>query len=702
LWPRTCISCAVIVSAPATAAIHLPVVPPATSDSKNSNASKTSPFKNVFDSLALLEDPTHEDGAQEEGAAIPKSSAKKEPPADRSSGTEEASVLPAPIVPQKQTPILPQAAFSVLPDGKETTEEAALQDLEPSSEQSDAAKTQATSQTISPKDALDRPALSYSSLQYASLSGSSFSRQTRLNVPSATSTKTTPEGTAPGKVQATAASEPTDARSSAAPVESASKPTELITAAPVQKEILKEEAAKTPAAKMTAAKIQTAQPETTLSAAKSPIRESSVSAPVTAPDTPFAAAPVASPETLSATLPAPVQATPELTAQEPVVTIAPSANGTGQKPARAQAAGRSTSGADATVALSATPSSTVLPTQSQPEPVLAATAAAASAPSPLPEAHGVMDRAPETSSSSSAVQHEAASVIPAPKTPLLPQAENFAFALRMLQTQGSQTQSSPSQASPSQSSPSQSSEAQSTVLNQPESPVAKTAVPAAQPTPDQTQTSSDSSRDVQSAGTVAQKTEAGVQNPSDLSGTQPAPRTVSHWNDATVVQTPEAGSVAGAAEPTEGARVNLPLAAQEAHLMAPEMPKTPASSEILLHLTGTDQSSAAIRIADRAGAVNVSVHASDPVLRESLRSNLGDLSNQLSGQGWKAEVTKSAIATQSGSQQDSPQSGQRGSQQQQSFSGDRQPQRDRRSNGGQWQQELDQQISGSDALSGGN
>jgi len=74
----------------------------------------------------------------------------------------------------------------------------------------------------------------------------------------------------------------------------------------------------------------------------------------------------------------------------------------------------------------------------------------------------------------------------------------------------------------------------------------------------------------------------------------------------------------------------------------------------------------------------------------------------LSGQGWKAEVTKSAIATQSGSQQDSPQSGQRGSQQQQSFSGDRQPQRDRRSNGGQWQQELDQQISGSDALSGGN
>jgi hypothetical protein len=685
----------VIVSAPATAAIHVPVVPPATSDPKNSNASKTSPFKNVFDSLTLFEDPAHEGGAQEKGAAIPKSSAKKEPPADRSSGTEEVSVLPAPIVPQKQTPILPQAAFSVLPDSKEATEEAAVQDLEPSNDLSDAPQTQATSQTISPKDALERPALSYSSLRYASLSGTSFS-----------STRTTPEATAPGQAQATEVSEPTDARSSAAPVESASKPVELITAAPVQKEILKEEAAKIPAGKVQAAKIQAALPETTLSGAKSPIRESSMSAqpstswttekpapaPVTAPDTPVAAAPPASSETPSATLPASVHATPELTAQEPAVTITPSANVTGQKPARAQAAGRSTSGADATVAPSATPSSTVLPTQGQPEPV----------PAPLPEAHGVMDRAPETSSSSSAIQHEAASGIPAPKTPLLPQAENFAFALRMLQTQGSQTQSSPAPPSASQSSPSQSSEAQSTVLNQPESPVAKTAAPAAQPTPDQTQTLGDSSRDVQSPSAAAQKPEAGVQNPSDLSGAPPAPRTVSHWNDATVLQTPEAASVAGAAEPSEAAHSNLPPAAQEAHLIAPEAPKTPASSEILLHLTGTDQSTAAIRIADRAGAVNVSVHASDPVLRESLRSNLGDLSNQLSGQGWKAEVTKSAVTTQSGSQQESPESGQRGSQQQHSFGGDRQPQRDRRSNGGQWQQELDQQISGSDALSGGN
>ncbi len=162
------------------------------------------------------------------------------------------------------------------------------------------------------------------------------------------------------------------------------------------------------------------------------------------------------------------------------------------------------------------------------------------------------------------------------------------------------------------------------------------------------------------------------------------------------------GSQTPPAESAEAIHGNSPLVPQEAHLLAPELPKTSTSSEILLHLTGNDQSSAAIRVTDRAGEVNVSVHASDPVLRESLRSNLDNLSSQLNSQGWKADVVKAAaVATQSGSQQESHEGGQRGSHQQ-SFGGDRQPQRDRRANGGQWQQELDQQISGGDAPSGGN
>jgi hypothetical protein len=174
------------------------------------------------------------------------------------------------------------------------------------------------------------------------------------------------------------------------------------------------------------------------------------------------------------------------------------------------------------------------------------------------------------------------------------------------------------------------------------------------------------------------------------------------WTAASFVQASEAPSQATALEPAGADHANLPLAAQESHVLLPELPKTSTSSEILLHLTGNDQSSAAIRVADRAGSVSVSVHASDPVLRESLRSNLGELSTHLNNQGWKADVVKPAeVAAQSGNQQDAHEGGQRGSHQQQS-GGDRPPQRDRRSSGGQWQQELDQQISGGDAQPGGN
>jgi hypothetical protein len=160
-----------------------------------------------------------------------------------------------------------------------------------------------------------------------------------------------------------------------------------------------------------------------------------------------------------------------------------------------------------------------------------------------------------------------------------------------------------------------------------------------------------------------------------------------------------------APELAEAPHAGSTLVAQETHMVAPELPKTSASSEILLHLTDNDQSAAVIRVADRAGSVSVSVHASDPVLRESLRSNLGELSNQLAQQGWKAEMLKpAAFAAQSESQQDSHSGGQQSPQQQQQHSsgGERQSQRDRRTPSGIWQQELDQQISSGDAHPGGN
>jgi hypothetical protein len=167
-------------------------------------------------------------------------------------------------------------------------------------------------------------------------------------------------------------------------------------------------------------------------------------------------------------------------------------------------------------------------------------------------------------------------------------------------------------------------------------------------------------------------------------------------------------SIAGSFELVEhtqsnAVQQNTGPAGLDAHLLTPEPPKASAGSEILLHLSDGNQSAAAIRVADRAGALSVSVHAADPVLRESLRSNLGELSAQLNQQGWKAEVTKTAVAaTHPESQPDSQSGEKRGNQQQQSSNDDRQPQRDRRGNGGQWRQELEQQISGGNAHAGGN
>jgi len=365
--------------------------------------------------------------------------------------------------------------------------------------------------------------------------------------------------------------------------------------------------------------------------------------------------------------------TPAKTAQQP-------------KPANAQVDRQSTSTDQSSIPVSA-----VSPVSKQPDPTLAAPMAPSiTLPAPLPPDREVVDREQEASSPS-VVQHEALPVGPAPKIPLLPEAENFAFAVRMIGPEVSPSHPSLANATP----PITASDAP---VSQPQA-----SNPQQQPAPPGSQTSSGQQRETQSSAVETGKPDASNQNQPDLLKAQQTPGVTPHWNDSPVVQAPETGSFAGMPEPAEAAGPNPPIAAQETHSMAPELPRTSGSSEILLHLTGNDASSAAIRVADRAGSVNVSVHAADPVLRESLRSNLGELSNQLNAEGWKADVVKSAaVATHSESQQDSHAAGQRGSQQQQTSGGERQPQRDRRANGGQWQQELDQQTTGGDALPGGN
>ncbi len=337
------------------------------------------------------------------------------------------------------------------------------------------------------------------------------------------------------------------------------------------------------------------------------------------------------------------------------------------------------------------PVAPVSPVEKQSEPKLASvvTVPVSSSPSPLP-VHEAVDRTSEPSGLST-VQHEALPVTDAPKAPVAPVAENFAFALRML---GLETSSSVTTSdTPVTPAKGPLTQPQASSLQQ-------------QPTPSQGTQTASAPHETQSSAAApepVEKPDVSTPNQPDVIKAQPTPATIPHWNEMAVAQAPEMSFLAGTPESREtAARPALPLAAQETHLMAPELPKTSSSSEILLHLTGNDESSAAIRVADRAGSVNVSVHTSDPVLRESLRSNLGELSTQLNAQGWKADVIKSAAtAAHPESQQDSHTGGQRGSQQQ-SPGGERQPQRDRRSSGGQWQQELDQQITGGDAYPGGN
>jgi hypothetical protein len=287
-------------------------------------------------------------------------------------------------------------------------------------------------------------------------------------------------------------------------------------------------------------------------------------------------------------------------------------------------------------------------------------------------------------------------VTPAPKTPLLPQAENLAFTLRMRGLDGTPEHSAPA---PSKTSVTPNE----TAVTQPKAPVTRLQNPAPeQLAASKGQVSNAPQREIQQADTETTKSDNAITHPSGSHGAQQTSSLTPQWTAAGFGQAPDASSPLAGLEPTEAEHANLPLAAQESHILLPEPPKASATSEILLHLTGNDQSSAAIRVADRAGTVSVSVHASDPVLRESLRSNLGELSTHLNNQGWKADEMKpAAVAAQSGNQQDAHEGGQRGSHQQQP-GGDRQAQRDRRANGGQWQQELDQQISGGDAQPGGN
>ena len=187
-----------------------------------------------------------------------------------------------------------------------------------------------------------------------------------------------------------------------------------------------------------------------------------------------------------------------------------------------------------------------------------------------------------------------------------------------------------------------------------------------------------------------------------LSSNSPAgnnsPRPLIHESGIFNVAPDDAGSrpvatplpvVPAAARPSVFAQLS------EIHPLALETQKATPGSDILLHVEN-GAASAAVRVVDRAGAINVTVHASDPQLRGTLRSNLNDLTAQLNTQGLRTETIKTAPAP--GGSENRPDQGdpqQRSSQQPPSpFQGDRHSQRDRRGNE-RWLAEFDEQTSSS-------
>lgn len=153
----------------------------------------------------------------------------------------------------------------------------------------------------------------------------------------------------------------------------------------------------------------------------------------------------------------------------------------------------------------------------------------------------------------------------------------------------------------------------------------------------------------------------------------------------------------------DAARPNSVTMAHEALAPQADAPKTGAATEIQLRLTTDNRSSAALRVTERGGTVDVSVHASDSELRTTLRSNLSDLSGQLSSQGWRNEVVKTGVTvSRPQAEQDSGSGTKDSSQQQQQFADDqRQSQRDRKASTDDWQDALEEYASGNHAGRGG-
>ncbi len=185
----------------------------------------------------------------------------------------------------------------------------------------------------------------------------------------------------------------------------------------------------------------------------------------------------------------------------------------------------------------------------------------------------------------------------APRTQLTPRAENLAFAVRMLAPDNAPNYMEHTQTKPVATLAEPSVAQAKAPVSQPKP------VPAAQLQQPQSQPSSNPKRETQTPASAPAKADVThAAKAPDAPRTEEMMGTITRWSEVNASQPSEidSGSLASS-ELAEPVHTNPALAAQETHLMAPDLPKTSTSTEILLHLTANDESSAAIRVADRAG-----------------------------------------------------------------------------------------------------
>jgi hypothetical protein len=187
---------------------------------------------------------------------------------------------------------------------------------------------------------------------------------------------------------------------------------------------------------------------------------------------------------------------------------------------------------------------------------------------------------------------------------------------------------------------------------------------AAPKTPDPQETQPTPTSQPQAGGRVSAASEAKPAAHAEIPDAQQAPVAAINVAAAMAVKPGIEPAAPFQAPPRETAHESLP-AAQPAPLASPVQDDTEAVPtqplrDLSIRITNEISQTADVRMVERNGEIQVAVRASDPVLANSLRSDLGDLVRNLSPTGLTAEVWHPGVTPQTGAASDARQQDARG------------------------------------------